>query len=229
MNFLTTFNHNLTTVSRIADFVVSAIEEQQAARENGCELISRHDKPNAQPSYRLKPAVAQAMKDAGERLPRRVGPKTFDPDMIEVAKLPVWPTDLTPADVRKAFASIDALKGQARLIARMQQRGLAGVERVATIVGRNQTEAIDAFMALDPVLIAAAIRDFEKAHIEEFGRAATLKIHGFHQTATAAGDSTTIRYDGTRELRSNSKAQLAGSAYSPASIDEDGLADALEN
>lgn len=235
--FLSSFNHNVKRVSRVADLLVSYIDGANNARAQGAEIIDLREKPNAQPSYRLREEIAQAIRDSGERVPRRVSPihrdpetgeriddkGTFELDALDLAKMPGYTTDVTVDQVRAAVRSIFALKRQAKLVAFMERAR----DPRATVIGlrvlEHQRSAIEALFALDPSLFAEAVREFDKAHVSDFDQSCSLDVLGFHWTSSLLGDATETRYDDDREVRSNNKRDMAHADQPVYSLDEEAL------
>jgi hypothetical protein len=98
-------------------------------------------------------------------------------------------------------------------------------EDVGERVLDSQRDLIAEFVALDPSLVAEAVRDFDKAHVSGFDQSAALDVFGFHWTASDKGDATETRYREDREVRSNAKRDMSHAAYAPHSLDEEALAE----
>ena len=236
-NFLSVFNHNLLRVSRLSDLLVSYIEGAANAVAQGATIIDLREKPNAQPSYTLLPEVAQAIRDTGERVPRRVSPihrdpetgerlddkGTFELDDLMLSKVPGYVTALTVEEVRAAVRSINALKRQARLVAHMERARDPRSDDLAMRVLRHQRDAIAQFVALDPSLVAEAAREFDKAHVPSFDESITLDVTGFHWTSSLKGDATETRYRTDREIAGNAKRDMAHADMPVHRLDEDAL------
>jgi hypothetical protein len=238
MNFLTAFNHNLKRVSRIADLLCTFIESSAVARAQGAEIIDLRDKPNAQPSYTLLPEIAEEIRASGQRVPRRVSPihrdpetgerlsdkGTFELDQLRLAKMPGYETGLRVDDVMAVVRSIDALKRQARLVAWLERhRAFDMADAAAKRALANQREAVAKLRELDPSLFDEAVRDFDKAHVENFDDSVALDVTGFHWTASLKGDATETRYREDRAIGSNSKRDMAHADMPVHQIDEDAL------
>lgn len=225
-NPLEAFNAALAVLEDVRTFMVANADDCATARANGADIIDLREKPNAQPSYALTEEAAQRIRDAGERLPRRVSENSFPAEDLRMSKVPAYATEVDPEAIHAAFRSLRALTVQARLAVRLDR---AGDERNVKVWG-HALESVNKFArkvrSLDPALFDCFFEPADKQYVTDRAQAALLGVGGFHWTASLKGDATETRYNEGREVKSNCKRDMSHADYRPASIDEDALADA---